>query len=546
MKGTGAGILAIMMMMLLRAPAPAGAMPADITGFIGVMYYFQGREEPIAEPPVAVDALASSIVSSTEKTLQAITARRASLRYGRSEADAVLAQAEPQLSVYPAPAGMAPSRHYTVTIRHSQLSATQESFVYQTDARKTDTNRSLDTSWTSFSFAGTVEVAVRKLTGPTAGCVVRPAGLQARVRFADNVCYITLAAAANFSVEFLPNTQNPILHPMLVFANPPEVDVPAPSDPGVRYFGPGIHKIGPNAPIRSNETVYLAGGAWVEGTFTGQGLRNVVIKGRGVISGRSLDTGNQEQNKNQPGLINILNSENIVVEGLTFVDAPRFNVRVLGKYVTLRNLKVMSWWYSTDGLVAGNSGLVEDNFLKVNDDAIKLHWGDNIVRRNVIWQLENGAPFNISWNIHQDVADFHVYDNDVIHADHYFLFPQAIFRARHAGGGHMQRYLFENIRVEDADWRLFYIILENNQWYDPQHGYGSISHVIFRNISSLKPFRQANVVKGIDTAHMVSNIAFVDIAVAGHCLYSAASGRFEIDPASTDRIAIGKSDACGR
>jgi hypothetical protein len=354
----------------------------------------------------------------------------------------------------------------------------------------------------------------------------------------DNTCYIKLTKAASFSVEFLPNIHNPLFHPMLVFANPPEVKVPSPTDPNVRYFGPGVHQIGKNIPVHSGETIYLAGGAWVEGTFTGQNLKNVVIKGRGIISGLFLDTGNQDKNKNQPGLIDILDSENIVVEGITCVDGPRFNVRVLGQHVTLRNLKIMSWWYSTDGVVAGNAALIEDNFIKVNDDSIKLHWGDTVVRRNVIWQLENGAPFNISWNIHQNVANFHVYDNDVIRAEHYSLAPQAIFRSRHAGSGHMQRYLFENIRVEDADWRLFYIILENNKWYDPKQGYGQISDIVFRNIITERTFRNPNVIQGIDVEHRVSNISFQDIQVAGRCIDKTAIAQFQIDPNSTDNIRI--------
>ena len=61
-----------------------------------------------------------------------------------------------------------------------------------------------------------------------------------------------------------------------------------------------------------------------------------------------------------------------------------------------RNLKMISWWFSTDGVSLGEHGLVEDCFFKVNDDALKLYHGDTTVRRCVIWQMENGAPFQIS------------------------------------------------------------------------------------------------------------------------------------------------------
>jgi hypothetical protein len=159
----------------------------------------------------------------------------------------------------------------------------------------------------------------------------------------------------------------------------------------------------------------------------------------------------------------------------------------------------------------------------------------------VIWQLANGGPFMISWNIKQDSSDFHVYDNDVIHAEHNSLPPQAIFRARHAGSGHLQRYLFEDIRVEDASWRLFYIILENNKWYDPALGFGQISDLIFRNITATTPFVQPSVFSGIDPTHTVSNVTLENVFMDGTCVSNAADGNFQIDPATTDQIRIVKS-----
>ena len=51
-------------------------------------------------------------------------------------------------------------------------------------------------------------------------------------------------------------------HPLHLFANPLEKDVPAPNAPGVRYYGPGFHEVG-EIDLVSNETVYIAGGAVV-------------------------------------------------------------------------------------------------------------------------------------------------------------------------------------------------------------------------------------------------------------------------------------------
>ncbi len=526
---------------LAAAIGTVGAVgPAGGGRYVGNEYDTGGTVHQIDGPVPSAGDLASKITTTTDQAVREIAAQRRTLPYGQIQPGHPTA---PQLTTYPAPSGIAPSDQYSVTLRHGRRDVS--SFVYKVDALKTDTNQEKDTSWTSFSFSGAVQVAVHKLAGAATGCLVRPETAHIRTRFADGACYFTLTRAANVSVEFAPDTTNPVLHPMLVFANPPESDVPPANGKNVLYLGPGIHKLGQGVQLHSNETVYLAGGAWVEAAFVGNDLHNVVIRGRGVIDGEFLDTGNQADNKNQPGLIDITGSQNVVISGITLVDGPRFNVRALGTYDTIRNVKIMSWWYSTDGIVGGNKSLIEDNFVKVDDDSIKLFWGDTVARDNVIWQLANGAPFMMSWNIEQNSSDFHVYDDDVIHAEQNGLSPQAIFRARHAGAGHLQDYLFDNITVEDANWRLFYIILEDNKWYNPALGYGQISDVIFRNIDATTPFREPSVVAGISPAHQVDNVTFENVFMDGTCVSDAAQGNFQIDPATTDEIRIMKSAGGG-
>jgi Glycosyl hydrolases family 28 len=526
---------------LVFTPAAAFASgPGAHARYVGTEYDQGGTTTAINGPVPAVDELADQITQSTDQSLKDIAAKRATLPYGQIYATH---PTPPQLTTYAAPVGMAASDQYSVTLRRGLQGIS--SFVYKVDARNTATNEEKDTSWTSFSFSGPVLVEVHKLTGTATGCLVRPTTAGIRTWFANNTCYFTLTQAANLSVEFMPNTTNPVLHPMLVFANPPEIDVPPAGDPNVLYLGPGVHQLGSGIQLHSNETVYLAGGAWVEGAFIGRNVQNVVIRGRGVIDGGFLDTGNQAENKSEPGLIDITGSSNVVIDGITLVDGPRFNVRAIGDHDTIHNVKIMSWWYSTDGIVGGNESLIEDNFVKVDDDSIKLFWGDTTVRDNVIWQLANGGPFMISWNIEQDSSNFHVYDDDVIHAEQNQLSPQAIFRARHAGAGHMQRYLFENIRVEDASWRLFYIILENNKWYNPALGFGQISDLIFRNITATTPFVKPSVFAGIDATHRVYNVTLDDVYMDNTCVTNAAQGNIQIDPATTDQIRIMKTVGTG-
>jgi hypothetical protein len=142
----------------------------------------------------------------------------------------------------------------------------------------------------------------------------------------------------------------------------------------------------------------------------------------------------------------------------------------------------------------------------------------------------------ISWNIEQDGSDFYVYDNDVIHAEHVKIQKSGIFRALHAGQATMSRYLFEDIRIEDAHYRLFNLTIENNKWYDPALGYGQIRSLIFRRISADGPFAVPSQVHGIDAEHTVSDVTFQDVVIGGHPVRSAADANVLVDQTNSDAI----------
>jgi hypothetical protein len=559
-RRAGAGVLAV----LLCVPLTAFGWGDGHRRYLGTEYDLGGVVHQIDGPQMDVQQAAQAITASTTATLAEVAAHRDTLAYGGITAPA----GEPRLVTYPGPDGIEASPMYAVTVQQQDRS--QPSFVYYTTAKKTDTNIEKDTSWTSFSFRGRVTVHVTALDADATGCIVRPTSAAIHTTFADGTCTFSLTRPRNVSVEFAPNTTNPVLHPMLVFANPLEADAPDPhgpgvlylqpgsheipqeladaGDPDVLYFAPGVHDIGALVPLRDDETIYLAGGAWVRGTFKATGpVHNFTIRGRGVLDGSFLDTGDQTANKGQPGMIDIADqsSSTLLVEGITLANAVRFNVRALGKYTTIENVKIIDWWYSSDGMVGGNSSLLENNFIKVNDDSIKLFWGDTVARHNTIWQLENGAPFMISWNIHVDSRRFHVYDNDVIHADHYKIKKSAIFRALHATEGHLGDYLFEDIRVEAAHFRLFDLTLDNNKWYDPSLGWGSLDTLIFRNIHADGPFSHAGLIHGADADHLVSKVALQNVSIGGTCLADAEDGNIDIDPASTDAISITHTPDCG-
>ena len=214
-------------------------------------------------------------------------------------------------------------------------------------------------------------------------------------------------------------------HPLFIFADPPEKDVPA-KGPGVHFFGPGVHDIGPHYAVQGGETVYLAPGAVVRGTLTARGA-NVRVCGRGILSGELLQ---EEWMRHKRGFVarpkdarghgiapmvwNDAWLGSTTVEGITIIDAPSYNLNLTGRYA-VRNVKLLSWNYSTDGVGgSGGPGLVEHCFCKVNDDVFTLYWPGRTLRNLVIWKQMNQAVFQLGYGYPLAVKDILVEKVDII------------------------------------------------------------------------------------------------------------------------------------
>ncbi|MCP4805205.1 MAG: hypothetical protein GY884_07640 [Proteobacteria bacterium] len=441
---------------------------------------------------------------------------------------------EDQVVTYPAPDGVTVGNHYAVTLE--QGGAEHSSFVYEVN-RQQSSNQSLTTSWTTFSFQGDVTVSVTRRTGDIGTCVVLPSSAAIETTVSGDTCTFELDRPRQLSVEL----DGDITHPMLVFANALETDVPDPDDPEVLYFAPGLHDIG-DTTLSSGQQVYVEGGAVVYGRFLvgapdalAEDVQDITIRGRGILSGEGYPQGSTDNDH----LINFWGVDESLIEGVTLIQSPLYNILMYGSNNVVRNVKMISWWYSTDGVYVGGGGLVEDCFVKVNDDAFKLYESNTTVRDTVIWQLENGSPFQISWNMPTDNSGFVVQNIDIIRMEHRSeQINLSAVNSVHGGSGHMSGYLFEDIRIENADWRLFYLSLQRTEFSPPDNELGQISDVTFRNISATGSLPQPSAIFGWDAEHGVSDVTFQNLRINGELIETAAEGNFQIDAATTDNISF--------
>jgi Glycosyl hydrolases family 28 len=344
---------------------------------------------------------------------------------------------------------------------------------------------------------------------------------------------------------------------MLVFANPMEDNRPdltdsnvLPVPPGLSvptgetiprlsgiqdtlYFAPGIYDLGLTPlTIASNERVYLAPGAYVKGFFAfAPGAANAAIQGRGILSGEDLPKA--ECIATPAGCPDMVlaegNVQNLVVEGLTFIQSPFYNVTINGgSGNTVDNVKVIAWLGNSDGIQASfgpqdTGSVIENSFVKNGDDSIKLTSSNLLVRKCVVWKLNNAAAFEMGAGIKGDVTNITVQDSDVIRAE--YNWPNTsdtVFAANQGGSGNLSNYNFEDIRVENGNWQLFKIEILPSNFQPDNYQLGSITGLTFKNIQVSDAQKFPPIFRGFNLAHQVSDVHFKDVVIAGETVPTPA------------------------
>jgi hypothetical protein len=159
--------------------------------------------------------------------------------------------ADAQVNIYPVPAGLTPSTEYTVTVNG------KEAFVYASP---------VPAAYCSFDMRGPVEIVI-KAARDIKWVDVRPATAGIKPIFKDSTIKLRLTKPVQLSIEL----NGSLRTPLFLFANAPEASKPSRTDPSIRYFEGGkVHYAG-LIELKSNESVYIEGGAVVVGAIKAKG-----------------------------------------------------------------------------------------------------------------------------------------------------------------------------------------------------------------------------------------------------------------------------------
>ena len=355
-----------------------------------------------------------------------------------------------QVWVYPGASESLKSNKYFVRI--FQGDEIYESFVYSSKNNNTQSNGQLTdyNHWTTFSFNNEITVEITKLFGdPIRYCILRPKELRIKPEVNGYVAKIKITRPCKILMEI----NEAETEPVFIFADPPELNIPDRNNPKVLWFEPGEHSIGKDYSVVDIDEIYMEGGSYVSGSFISNSDKPLRISGRGILSGKNIETDNTNNRLVQ--LSNI--AKNNRIEGITLTDMPGFGIYSISEF-TADNVKLLGWSNTSKGILAGDSALIRNCFFKVDDDIITFNHSDIFVEKCVIWQQVNGAPFQFTQNRQREINNCIIKDIDIIRIDLYedsiWNSDKTIINCKEMNQGTVNNILFEDIRVEGNAHRL--------------------------------------------------------------------------------------------
>ncbi len=306
--------------------------------------------------------------------------------------------------------------------------------------------------------------------------------------------------------------------PLLLFANPPERDAPKAGQPGVLYFGPGIHKAGA-IHAASGQTVYLAGGAVVKGGISAVGS-NIRICGRGILDGSDYAW------EKGPCTTLGIQGDNVTVEGITIRGSPQWTiVPHYSRQVTIRNVKICgSRVGNDDGIDPCNSQdvLITDCFIRTVDDCVAMKgtvflpsapnanvervrvencvlWSD--VARIFLLGHESQAPY---------MREITLRNLDVIH------FSACPFLLEPGEDMRLEDVTVENVRLHGERQGEFIRLRPTVNMYMKKKTPGSIRNVVFKNVELAGEAGDYLIeLAGADAEHDIRGVTFENVSILG-------------------------------
>lgn len=424
---------------------------------------------------------------------------------------------------YPAPPWLVTSPDFTVkangtSIWVERIGSKLKSFDYPPTNPLYGSREMEDLNVANFSCSGSVTIKITA-SANIDSFKIRPKSRNIVSQLHGRDITFTITGPQKLYIEI-----NGLPH-LAIFANPLETNIPKQGDPGLVYFGPGMHSPG-QIDLQSNQTIYIAGGAIVNADIRGDNLRNVTIAGRGILQGN----------------VKISGTSNLNVSGIFIRNTKGWtNTLTDCHQSSYRNVKVFSYeaLYSVDGInpVSCTNFTIDDCFMRCRDDCVSIKSTDTNLRVDSIfvtncvmvgWSCGDGVTLGFELN-GSPVRNVLVKNCDILYA-----------RSSGRTGGHsgfsivcdgpalVQNIRFEDIRVEEQiEFKNLELIATKGTYYGKGPA-GHIKGIYLKNIqweNKDKPF----IISGYSLNNLVEDITFDNCKVGDKILTSLTDADFRVN-----------------
>lgn len=418
-----------------------------------------------------------------------------------------------QVAAYPAPPGEKLSQDFRVQASGRDVA------VYSARVLDPPFDKGYDYggnySFANFDAAGAFEVRIES-SRSLSNLVVRPESAGVEVRTVQsNTAVLWFPGPRKVSIE--PDGKK---SPLLLFANPMEREAPEPGTPGVVYFGPGIHQAG-RITLTNGQWLHIAGGAVVKGGIIAQG-NEIRITGRGILDGNDY-----EWRKGPTPHVISIRGTNIEVSGITIRGASHWTIVLQNsRLVMVQDVKLCGGRVQNDdGINPCNSQdvLITDCFIRSDDDCVALKGLDlngrpndveNITVQNSVLWCDRARIFLLGHESRANsMRDITLRNLDIIH------FTMTPFLFEPGEEMRLQNVVVEDVRLHGEGQREFIRLKPVVNQYMHNKVPGHVSDIRFRNVTVQgKPGPYWVQLEGADAKHVVRNVVFENVDVAGEML----------------------------
>ena len=413
--------------------------------------------------------------------------------------------ASAQIVAYPAPPGLITSPDFTVTADNKEVWVERVGSKLAAFDYKLYGSRELeDLNVAGFCCSGKVTIRI-KANVNIDSLKIRPVSRNIKANVKGSEITFDIDGPQKLYIEI-----NNLPH-LAIFADPPELNPKKKGDPGVIYYGPGVHNPG-RIQLVSNMTLYIAAGAVVYADIYGRKLENVTISGRGILQGK----------------IEITGSSNFNVDGIFIRNTKEWTNTLTDCHKSsYRNVKVFSYEaiYSVDGInpVSCTNFTIDDCFMRCRDDCVAIKSGDINLRVDSVfvsncvmvgWACSDGITIGFELN-GGPVENIFVKNCDILYArGDGRTQGHSAFSIVCDGPAMVQNIFFEDIRVEEqVEFKNLEFIVTDGTLYgtDPP---GHIKGVYLKNIkweNNVRPF----IINGYSPDNMIEDIVFEKCSAGG-------------------------------